>query len=83
MLLKQLSQKQMKLHFKLAVAQRRGGGSHLGSRCGAPSVGDGVGGALWAALADVLMTDVALADVTWPHSWNSVCGGSDHRFLVV
>lgn len=39
MLLEQLLQKQMKLNFKLAVAQRRGGGSHLVSHRGAPSQG--------------------------------------------
>lgn len=38
---------------------------------------------LWVQLVDVLMIDADCTDVMWPHAWNSVCGSSHHRFLLV
>lgn len=38
--------------------------------------------AMWVELVDVLMIDVGFTDVTWSHAWNSVCGGSNHHFLL-
>lgn len=37
---------------------------------------------MWVELVDVLMIDVGFTDVTWSHAWNSVCGGSNHHFLL-
>lgn len=38
---------------------------------------------LWVQFVDVLMIDAGCTDVMWPHAWNSVCGSSYRRFLLV
>lgn len=60
---------------------RSPGELHISCRCS--SALNDAQNLLRVQLADALMTGAGCTDVTWSHAWNSVCGGSHRRFLLV